>query len=305
MKIIFFGSGPFPLPIVQKIKEHFNLLGVVTIKPKPKGRGLKITLPEIIKWANAQDIPVFTPENPNDPLFVGKLSALQPDLLVLSAYSFILKKPLLRIPEYGSINIHPSLLPKYRGPAPIQRALMAGEEKTGITVIFMDEKIDHGDIIFKKEIAIQPEENYGDLINRLSKLASDVIVDLIESIKNKNYKRLSQNDTEMTYAPKIKKEELFINWNESTEKIHNQIRALSPSPGARTHFRNRLLLIIHASPEKKDINPGMLHIENRKLYVGTNDGALLLKELKPEGKKKMKAIDFINGYHIRKGEMLI
>ncbi|OPX18461.1 methionyl-tRNA formyltransferase [candidate division WOR-3 bacterium 4484_100] len=304
MKIVFFGSGQFPLPVVQQLKENFDLIGIVTMKPKPGGRGLKTKLPEIIKWAQSQNITVFTPDNPNDPSFVEKISSLQPELLILSSYGFILKEPLLRIPKLGSINIHPSLLPKYRGAAPIQRALMSGEEKTGITVIFMDEKIDHGDIIYKKEVVIEPDENYGDLMARLSKLAGDIIVDIVNSIENKTYTRYPQNDNESSYAPKIRKEELFIDWNESTKTIHNKIRALSPSPGARTRFRNHLLMILKAMPGDKDVASGKLHIENRNLYAGTGDGSILLEELKPEGKKSMKAIDFINGYHIKKGEVL-
>jgi len=304
MKIIFFGTTDFSLSIVQKISEHYELLGAVISKPRPKGRGLKVEIPEIGKWAMNKGIKIFDPENPNDPAFIQMLSELKPDLFVLSAYGHILSNELLKVPKFGGINIHPSLLPKYRGAAPIQRAIMAGEKITGITIFFMDEKIDHGRILMKKELAIYDNETYGSLSHRLALLGAEIIIDAIKNIETNNYTLITQNETDITYAGKIKKEEMFINWSDKSEKIHNLIRALSPNPGARTIFRNSELIILEAELSDKKIEPGTFFIENKKLYVGTGSGSIIIKMLKPENRRSITAQDFINGFRIKTAERI-
>jgi methionyl-tRNA formyltransferase len=304
MRIIFFGSGQFTLSIVKKIEEEFTLLGVVITKPRPRGRGLKTSLPEMAQWAQNVGIEVFTPDNPNEKTFIEDLSELKPDLFVLSSYSHLLTNELLNVPKHGSINIHPSLLPKYRGAAPIQRAIMAGEKKTGITVIFMDEIIDHGGIIIQKELTIEPDDTYGSLLLKLSFLGTEIIFDVIKSIEAGDYKIMKQNEQQKTYAPKIKKEETIINWQESTEKIFNLIRALSPKPGVRTTFRNKELKIISAARGDKKVDPGVIHIEKRKLYIGTSDGSIILKEVRPENRSVITGLDFINGFRVKEGEVI-
>ncbi|MEO0123612.1 MAG: methionyl-tRNA formyltransferase [candidate division WOR-3 bacterium] len=302
MKIVFFGSTNFSVPIVKKINEYYGLAGVVISKPKPKGRGLTVELPEIGKWAVENNIKLFEPENPNEISFIENLALISPDIIVLSAYGYILSGELLRVPKMGGINIHPSLLPKYRGAAPIQRAIMAGEKKTGVTIFFMDEKIDHGKIILQKEIEIDKNDTYGSLSQRLSLLGAEMVIEALRLIENNEYKVIEQNESEMTYAPKIKKEETIINWRDKSEKIYNLIRALNPAPCARTHFRNSELIILESEIGDKDIEPGVFHIENKKFYVGTGDGSIILKTLKPENRRVMAAIDFINGYRIKSGE---
>lgn len=304
MKIIFFGSTDFSLPIVKKMSEQYVLLGIVISKPKPKGRGLKIELPEIGKWAMDKNIKIFEPENPNDPSFIKTLSKLQPDLFVLSAYGYILSDELLRVPKFGGINIHPSLLPKYRGATPIQRAIMAGEEVTGVTIFFMDEKIDHGRILMKQELKIKENETYGSLSRRLALLGAEMINEVIKRIETADYRLIEQDESEKTYAGKIKKEEMFINWSDNTKKIHNLIRALNPSPGARTIFRNKELIILETEVGEKKIEPGLFHIEDKKLYVGTGDGSIIIKLLKPENRRAITAQDFINGFRIKTGERI-
>lgn len=304
MRIIFFGSGQFTLSIVKKIEEEFTLLGVVITKPRPRGRGLKTSLPEMAQWAQSVGIEVFTPDNPNEKTFIEDLFELKPDLFVLSSYSHLLTNELFNVPKHGGINIHPSLLPKYRGAAPIQRAIMAGEKKTGITVIFMDEIIDHGGIIIQKELTIEPDDTYGSLLLKLSFLGTEIIFDVIKSIEAGDYKIMKQNEQQKTYAPKIKKEETIINWQESTEKIFNLIRALSPKPGVRTTFRNKELKIISAARGDKKVDPGVIHIEKRKLYIGTSDGSIILKEVRPENRSVITGLDFINGFRVKEGEVI-
>lgn len=304
MKIIFFGSGRFVMPIVESINEAFELLGIVITEPKRQGRGLKKKLPEIARWAEKKGIRVFSPVNPNEQDFIVLISKLKPDLFVLSSYGLILSKELLQVARFGGINIHPSLLPAYRGAAPIQRALINGETKTGITVIFMDEKIDHGDIIMQRELEINNDDNYGSLVNRLSLLARDLIVDLIKSIMNGDFKRFKQDSKQVCYAPKIKKEEEVINWQDSTECVVNLVRALSPQPGARTLFRGKVLKILEVERGEGKLAPGFIGIENKKIFIGTGDGSVMLKKIKPENKKVISGLDFINGFHIKEGELL-
>ncbi len=304
MKIIFFGSTDFSLPIVKKIYEHYGLAGVVISKPKPKGRGLKVDLPEVGKWAMENKIKLYDPENPNTISFIENIALIAPDIFVLSAYGHILSGDLLRVPKKGGINIHPSLLPKYRGAAPIQRAIMAGEKKTGITIFFMDEKIDHGKIILQKEIEIAENDTYGSLSQRLSSLGAEMVIEALRAIEKNGYQVIEQNESEMTYAPKIKKEETIINWTDKSENIYNLIRSLNPVPCARTRFRNSELFILETEIGDKKLEPGVFHIENKKVYIGTGNGSIILKIVKPENRKPMTALDFINGYRIKNGERI-
>ena len=303
MKLIFFGSTDFSLPIVQKLHAEYGISAVVVSKPKPKGRGLKSSLPEIARWAESVGLKVYMPEDPNSSSFISELKAHAPDLYVLSAYGHILSRDVLDAASIGGINIHPSLLPKYRGAAPIHRAIMEGEEKTGVTIFFMDEKIDHGALLTQQWIPIEKDDTCGSLSAKLAQLGAEMIVEAIRTVEGGQYKVVKQNG-EITYAPKLKKEEMKIDWQQEAIKVYNHIRALSPLPGARTHFRNRELIITLAQLGDKNLTPGTLLVDSRKLYVGAGNGSLVLLELKPEGRKIISALDFVNGYRIQKGEMV-
>lgn len=303
MKIIFFGSTDFSQPILESIHGKFKIAGIVTSKPKPKGRGLKTARPEIADWADSVGIEVYMPDDPNSEAFIKTLKAVSPDLFLLSAYGHILSEKLLSVARLGGINIHPSLLPRYRGAAPIQRAIMAGEEQTGVTLFFMDEKIDHGDMIAQRALPIEKDDTYGSLAKRLAVLGSELVVDVLHRVEAGDYQLIKQTGA-ISYAPKLKKEELVINWQESALSVYNRIRALSPRPGARTFFRTKELIISLAQLGDKKVTPGTFHIDARKLYVGTGGGSLVLLEVKPEGRKLMSALDFFNGYRIQEGEVL-
>jgi methionyl-tRNA formyltransferase len=303
MKLIFFGSTDFSMPIVKKIHDEYTVSAIVISKPKPKGRGLKSTLPQIARWAESVGLKVYMPIDPNSDSFVNELKALAPDLYVLSAYGHILSKNVLDVARIGGMNIHPSLLPKYRGAAPIQRAIMAGEEKTGVTIFLMDEKIDHGEVLAQRWIPIEKDDTYGSLSERLARLGADMIIETINTVAAGKYLPVKQEGS-VTYAPKLKKEEMKINWQQDAMTVYNHIRALSPLPGARTHFRNKELIITLAQLGDKSLTPGTLLIDNRKLYVGAGSGSLVLLELKPEGRKIISALDFVNGYRIQKGEIV-
>ena len=303
MKLLFFGSSDFSMPIVRKIHDEYEVSGVVISKPKPKGRGLKQTLPEVAIWAERMGVRVYCPDDPNSEAFVNQLKALKSDLYVLSAYGYILSSEVLRIPRLGGINIHPSLLPQYRGAAPIRRAIMAGEARTGVTIFFMDEKIDHGEMIAQRCIPVEKDDTYGSLSASLARLGADMIVDVLQEIESGKCRHAEQKG-KVTYAPKLKKDEMIINWRLDAMSIYNQIRALSPRPGARTRFRGKELIITLAQLSNKELPPGTLLVDNRKLFVGAQHGSIVLLEVKPEGKKLISAFDFINGYRIQKGEMV-
>jgi len=303
MKIIFFGSTDFSQPILESIHDKFKIAGIVTSKPKPKGRGLKTAQPEIADWADSTGINVYMPDDPNSEAFIETLKALSPDLYLLSAYGHILSKELLSVARLGGINIHPSLLPRYRGAAPIQRAIMAGEEQTGVTLFFMDEKIDHGNMIAQRSLPIEKDDTYGSLAKKLALLGSKMIIDVLHTVEAGDYQLVKQTG-EVSYAPKLKKEELLINWQESALSVCNRIRALSPRPGARTYFRKKELIITLALLGEKNVTPGTIHIDARRIYVGASNGSLVLIEVKPEGRKLMSALDFYNGYRIQEGEVL-
>jgi methionyl-tRNA formyltransferase len=303
MRIIFFGSTDFSLPILKSIHGKFDIRGVVTSKPKPKGRGLKTALAEIAVWAKDAGLEVFMPNDPSSDEFVSELSAISPDLYVLSAYGHILSKKLLDVARLGGITVHPSLLPRYRGAAPIQRAIMAGEEKTGVTLFFMDEKIDHGEVIEQRWIPIEKDDTFGSLSDKLASLGAEMIVDVLRIVESGNYRTVKQMG-EVSSAPKLKKEELVIDWHENAMTVYNHIRALSPKPAARTSFRGKELMVTLAQLGDKKLSPGRLLVENRKLYVGAGDGSLIMLEVKPEGRHLMSALDFINGYRIQEGEVV-
>lgn len=310
MKIVYLGSTDFSLPILPRIKEKFDLAGLVIVKPKPRGRGLKTGLPGPAIWAQDNGIRIFAPDRPNEPAFIAELNSLSPDIFVLAAYGHILSGEFLRIPRLGGINIHPSLLPKYRGAAPIQRAIMANEKITGLTFFFMDEKIDHGEVVFKKEIPIEETDNYGTLSEKLSALAATAICDILAMIDRGGYPRIPQDDKDKSTAPKIQKEEMVIDWRRPARQIFNMIRALAPIPGARTNFRNKELIITKAVmsdpalPAGDRPAAGFLKVRNKNLYAGTGDVPLILMELKPENKQRVSGLDFINGFRIKEGEKI-
>lgn len=290
--------------LAKRINSVYALSAVVVTKPKPTGRGRAIRMPMIAEWAQQNNIHVFAPDDPNDESFVRDVAKCSPDLFVLTSYGHILGAPLLAIPVHGGINVHPSLLPTYRGAAPIQRVLMNGEEKTGLTVIFMDEKIDHGGVIFQKELRIDPDDTFGILYEKLTRLAVNSITDLIESVLSDTCQPVRQDESKKSYARKITKEETYIDWRSTTVSQCNLIRALSPHPGAQTSFRGKKLKILRAQPFETTLSPGEVHINNQQLLVGTKDGALILIEVQPENKKVISGSDFINGFRIENGEIM-
>ncbi len=311
MRIVFFGSDELGIPGLEVLLENnYEIIGIITTPDKPKGRGLKILPNPIKEKAEKLSLKIFQPEDPNNKDFILILKELKPFLGILISYGKILKRELIEIFEKGIINIHFSLLPKYRGAAPIQRALMNGEKETGLSAFLLNEKLDAGPIIYQEKIIIKENDDFGSLKEKLKELSKSFLIKAINKYLN-NEPLIYQNEELATYAPKIKKEERKINWEKEKKRIFNQIRALSPAPGAYTFFRNEQLIILKSEiPEKEPIENsefpcGGVLIFNKNLYVKCADSFLIIKQLKPSGKKPINDKDFINGYRVKTGDAFV
>jgi methionyl-tRNA formyltransferase len=302
MNIVFFGSGSFADPLLKELHRASMITAVVVTKPKPAGRGRKPVEPEIVHWAKEHNLTVFMPEQPNEENFIKQLKEFKPDMFVLASYGHILSRRLLDVARIGGLNVHPSLLPQYRGAAPIQRALMDGASRTGVTIIMMDEKIDHGKIVFQKAIDIAADDNYGSLLEKLCALAIDHLVETVDDVGKGKYVPIVQDESKKSHAPKIRKKEMIIDWQQDRERICNLVRALSPRPGAKTMFRDEMLTILDATPTEVVVSPGRIHIEHHRLCVGAGGGSVVLQQVRPHSKKTMTARDFVNGFHPQEGE---
>lgn len=303
------GTPDFAVPSLQAIlNSNHKISAVVTVPDKPQGRGLKISESPVKKFALANNLKILQPEKLKNQNFIDEIKALNADLIVVVAFR-ILPRELFSAAKYGAINLHASLLPKYRGAAPINWAIIKGEKETGVTTFFLKEKVDTGNIIMQEKCTIDNNDDAGIIHDKLMVLGADVLVktlDIIESQK-RNVNVLQQNEKEFTPAPKIFKDNCRIQWQDSAAAIHNFIRGLSPHPGAFTYYNGKMLKIfkteiITVTSGKHE--PGMITIENDKVYIGTSDDLLEIKELQAEGKKRMKTSDFLRGSDLQNGHIL-
>ena len=315
LKIIFMGTADFGAPVLERLaNSKENKVMVITQPDRPQGRGRKISPTPIKKVALDKGLEVFQPENINDEQSIKRMKEFSPDIILVVAYGQILSNHILNIPEKGCINIHGSLLPKYRGAAPINRAVINGEKEAGITFMFMDEKIDAGDIIFQEKIDISSEETYGELYYRLSALSAETLPKLLEKIKSGKIERISQNIEEVTFARKMNKEEGKIEWRDKGEKVYNLMRGTTPYPGAFTYYQGKKLKITRArflsdyQNETNAIspNPGsVIKIEKDSILISTGGkGIIRILKLIPAGSKELTAEQFVNGYKIKIGDRL-
>lgn len=307
MKVIFMGTPEFAVvPLEMLIKENINVVAVVTQPDRPVGRKRVITPPPIKKLAIQYDIPVYQPEKVKDEHFIDTLIALEPDIITVVAFGQILPKKVLKIPKIGCINVHASLLPKYRGAAPIQWSIINGESVTGVTTMWMDEGLDTGDIFLQEQIAIKNDWTSEDLSRELSYLGGNLLLKTLSCIKSGNLIRKPQNHEESTYAPMLKKEDGKINWLKNTNEIYNLIRGTYPWPGSYTIRNGREIKIWKAKPYSAGIksHPGrfMGLVKNEGFLVGTGDGSILILELQEAGKKRLKATEYLVGHDIKEGE---
>ncbi|AFH49855.1 Methionyl-tRNA formyltransferase [Ignavibacterium album JCM 16511] len=303
MKIVFMGTPDFAIPSLKAVyHSNHQLIGVVTTPDKERGRGQKVTFTPVKKFAVEHNIPVYQPEKLKDNSeFIEQLKNLQPDLFVVVAFR-ILPKEIFEIPKYGSFNLHASLLPKYRGAAPIQWALINGETETGLTTFRLAEQVDTGNIYLQLKVQIHPEDNFGTLHDRLSELGAEVVIKTIDLIESGNYQLLPQDDSLASPAPKITKEICMIEWNKPAEEIHNLVRGLSPYPAA-FFIHNKKVIKVYRTEIVKDMHLKLseFHQTKKELIVGCGKDAIKILEIQLEGKKRMSTEEFLRGYSFIKG----
>jgi methionyl-tRNA formyltransferase len=300
MRIVFIGTGEIGVPALRALKksEH-ELVGVVTQPDKPVGREQKIIPPPIKAALGGAQLSILQPARIKDPEAIEQIRALAPDVIVVVAYGQILPRAVLQIPKIACLNLHASLLPRWRGAAPIQAAIAAGDRETGITVMHMDEGLDTGDILLQRKIDISPADTGGSLHDRLAEIAPDALLKALQLLGSGNAPRIPQDKTAATYAPKLNRESGRINWNERAEVIQRKIRAYDPWPGAFTGFNDRKLKIFSTSIFDLRGKPGEILRKDDKLLIGTVDRALSLVEVQLEGKRRMRAVEFLRGQQIR------
>ena len=296
LNIIYMGTPEFSVEPLKKLNENYNVLAVVTQPDKEVGRKKEIKYSKVKEFAIKNNIKIFQPVKIKQEY--EDILKLNPDIIITCAYGQIIPKEILDYPKYGCINIHASLLPKFRGGAPIHRAIINGEEKTGITIMYMDEKMDSGDIIAQEELFINDEDNVGTLFSKLSILGSDLIIKVLPHIIDGSVNRLKQNEDEVTYAYNISRDDEKIDFNKTTREIFNQIRGLSPIPGAYTSLDGKKVKIYSSKigSDKRNGKIGeIINIYSDSIGVKTKDGELLITSIQFEGKQKMNVKDYLNG----------
>jgi len=297
MNIIFMGTPDFAVPSLKAlIDSKYNVIGVVCQPDRPSGRGRKLTSPPVKIIAEANSIPVLQPEKIKTDEFFEEIKSFNPDLICVTAYGKIIPPNILELPKYGCVNVHASLLPKYRGAAPINWAIIYGEKTTGITTMLMDEGMDTGDILLKKEIEIGEDDTSIELSEKLSRVGANLLIETIEKGQNDEIEPIKQNNSEATSAPIIKKDVGRIDWNKSADKIRNLIRGTQPWPGAFTSYNGKNLKIFKASVNSLNGDPGKVLVsDGGKLVIGTGQKSLDIEEIQIEGGKRLPTELFLRG----------
>lgn len=302
------GTPEFAAVSLQALlRTGYDLVGVVTQPDRPQGRGLELQASEVKKVALEQHLPLWQPEKVNTTEFITLFRQLNPDVVVVVAFGQKIPMPILYEPKFGCINVHGSLLPRYRGAAPIQWTLINGDTTAGVTTMYMDEGWDTGDLIYQATTAVDPDENFACLYQRLARLGGELLVKTLADVEHGVAPRLAQNSAEATTAPKLKPELHRINWNEPAVRIHNLVRALAPTPGAETFWGTERLKVIKTSlydciPANADVPGKILQVIKRQgILVATGTQPLLLVQVQPAGKKLMAATDYANGRHLVPG----
>ena len=310
LRILFMGTPDFALfSLKELVASDEEVVGVVTQPDKPKGRGYTLTPPPVKVFAESEGIPVYQPTTLKDEAFAELLSTIEPDMIVVAAYGKILPKNVIDYPKYGCINVHGSYLPEYRGAAPMQRAIIDGCEYTGVTIMKMDVGLDTGDMITRKKIKINIDDNFEDIHDRLGDEGAKLLVETIDLIKEGSVTPEKQDDSIATYAAKIEKSDCKIDFSMSAKKIHDLVRGLSPIPLAFTKMPDgKMLKVVSAKLSEKNANGKevgtVLSLDSGCITVVCGDGCIDIMAVLPEGKRKMPAADFIRGRGIAVGDKL-
>lgn len=303
IRTVLIGTPEFAERIFKKsypaMQDKFEIIAVITAPDKPVGRKQELVPSPVKKWALENNLKVLQPEKIRDPEWIKKIQELAPELIILTAYGQIIPKEILNTPKYGALNIHPSLLPQYRGASPIQATILNGDEISGVTIILMDEEMDHGDIILKSKIQMSNKITYKELSDRLADLGADLLIKTLPNWVQGEIKAQAQNHSKATFCKIIKKEDSKTNWNKSAQEIERQVRAFRQWPTVYTFWNGKQIKILEADGINKNTEhkPGEIFLdENKNLCVQASDGILILKQLQLEGKKPMSARDFLNGH---------
>lgn len=308
MRVAFLGTDRLGELALRAIyASNHEVVLVITQPDRPSGRGRKIK-PGVVKLAAGElGIPLMQPEKVKEPVVQERLTELSPDILTVVSYGEYIPSRIYSAPPYKAINVHPSLLPRWRGAAPIRYALLAGDKVTGVTVQYLHKKMDAGDIILQKQVPIEPDDDHGSLCERLYPLGAEMLVSALNSLEIGAVTPVLQDENNVTQAPKIQKSDLWINWSRPSQEIRNRIRALSPAPGAKAFFRGENCKILKAVLEEEavgeSVEPGtIIDVRKKGPVVAGSECSLILTMLQPAGKKPQDGSSFVNGYHPETGE---
>ncbi|RKO67293.1 methionyl-tRNA formyltransferase [Desulfofundulus salinus] len=309
MRVVFMGTPDFAVPALKGlVGAGYPVVGVVTQPDRPKGRGKKIQPSPVKQAALHMGLPVLQPVRVRDAAFVEQLKQLEPEVIVVAAFGQILPPSILHLPPRGCINIHASLLPRYRGAAPIHRAIMNGERETGVTIMLMDEGLDTGDILLQQAVAIGEADNAGAIHDRLAQLGAELLLQTLNLLKQGHLHACPQEDSLATYAPPLTREDEIIDWERPARDLYNQIRGLDPWPGARTWWGEQVLKVWRAVVKEeavpKGVLPGQVIAADEEVVVATGRGCLSLQEVQLQGGRRLPVAEFLRGHPLAPGTVL-
>ncbi|MCL2155352.1 MAG: methionyl-tRNA formyltransferase [Leptospirales bacterium] len=302
MRVGFFGTPDIASHMLKRLCREHDVLFLVAPEDKRSGRNLKIAGCSSKEIAESEDIPVLQPKNLKDQKFVEELKGFNADLFIVVAYGKLIPESVFTLPKYGTINLHPSLLPKYRGAAPVEWAIINGEKETGVTIQMINADLDAGDIIIQEKIQLDSSITAGELYEIINSIGEELLIESAEILSEGRGKLIPQDHSKATYCGKIDRDTALIDWNRNSNEIHNLIRGLNPKPAAWTNFRNMNIKIwrtVEFINNEINLKPGQILKYNKKqLIVGTGSGVLEILEIQPENKKRMDGLSFINGYRL-------
>lgn len=306
MRILFMGTTNFAVPTLKALlASKHSVIGVVTQPDRPAGRGRQLRMSPVKEVALQAGIPIYQPESVRAEDFIALVRDLSPDAIVVAAFGQIIPRAILEIPRFGSINVHASLLPKYRGAAPVHYALFDGESVTGVTTMLMDPGLDTGPILLQREVPILPEDNQGTLESRLAEVGAELLLETLDRLEQGDVQPQPQDNSLATLAPSLRKEDCAIDWNQDARNIVNRIRGCTPRPGAYTFWQGSPLKIWHARVARESGTNGapgeVQEVSSEGIVVAAGQGAVLLMDVQPENRKRMQAVEFARGYRITSG----
>jgi methionyl-tRNA formyltransferase len=304
LQAVFMGTSPFALPTLRSLADAEGVIAVITQPDRPRGRGKEVAPPPAKELAEGLGLRVLQPERVKDPAFIAQLAELRPDVIVVAAFGQILPPAVLDLPRLGCVNVHPSLLPKYRGAAPINWAIINDEPKTGVTTYLMDEGMDTGAILLTREVEIGPDETAQELGTRLADVGGELVVETIKGLKEGTLQPAPQDEQGVSYAPPLKKADGLIQWEAEAGQIRNRIRGMIPWPVAFTWWQGKRMKLFRGRIGDGAGAPGEITSTDNGLEVACAKGSLFIEELQLEGGRKMRWEEFTRGHQLTRGEKL-